>query len=223
MDCKNRKIRQVSRIIFLWYMQNLKAIIFDLGGVLLNLDFTKTSTAFKEIGVIDIDEMYSQHTIVSLFKDLETGRINEHDFYEGIKTSGKNEITDEQIRNAWNALLLDFRNESMAALKNLKTKYKLFLLSNTNIIHLQAFNKIYETSMIGGTFTEHFDKVYFSHEIACRKPDAEAYEIVLNENNLIALETLFIDDSAANIEGAKAVGLQTILLKDGMKIEDLNL
>lgn len=204
-------------------MQNIKAIIFDLGGVLLNIDFSKASTAFKEIGVTDIDEMYAQHTIISLFKDLETGAIIEHDFYEAIKASSKKEITDEQIRNAWNALLLDFRKESMAALRQLKSKYKLFLLSNTNIIHLRAFNRIFETSLIEDAFKDYFDKVYFSHEIDCRKPDAEAYQIVLRENNLKAEETLFIDDSIANIEGAMAVGLQTILLDKGMKIEDLDL
>lgn len=204
-------------------MQNIKSIIFDLGGVLLDIDFNKASTAFKRIGVTAIDEMYSQNTIDSLFKDLETGSINEENFYTAIKASGKNETTDEQIRNSWNALLLDFRKESMAALKQLKKKYKLFLLSNTNSIHLDAFNKIFETSGIEGKFKDYFDKVYFSHEIGCRKPDAKAYEIVLNENDLNPAETLFIDDSVANIEGAKAAGLQTILLEKGMRIEYLNL
>ena len=99
----------------------------------------------------------------------------------------------------------------------------MFLLSNTNTIHQQAFNKIFENTVGEGSFNSFFDKAYYSHEIGLRKPNADAYQYILQENNLQPYETLFIDDTPGNIEGAKAVGMPTILLTKEMKIEDLDL
>ncbi len=204
-------------------MQNIKAIIFDLGGVLLNIDFKKVSNAFKALGVDTFDEMYSQSEVNMLFENLEVGKISEKEFCLGInKHSGKSILAGD-VTTAWNSILLDYRKESLAFLKILKKKYKLFLLSNTNSIHQEAFNKIFETSIGQGSFNSLFDKAYYSHEIGLRKPDAAAYLYVLSENNLLPHEVLFIDDTLKNIEGAKAVGLTTVFLSDGKKIEDLDL
>ncbi|HEV8081151.1 MAG TPA: HAD-IA family hydrolase, partial [Chitinophagaceae bacterium] len=120
-------------------------------------------------------------------------------------------------------MLLGYRKEALHTLKSIKHKYSLFLLSNTNIIHLQAFNKIYKDEVGQGCLADYFDKIYYSHEIGFRKPDAEAYKYVLKENNLSPVETLFIDDSIQNIETANTLGLQTIFLKEGAGIEDLGL
>lgn len=204
-------------------MRNIKAIIFDLGGVLLNLDFTKVSDAFKVLGVDTFDAMYSQSKVDMLFENLEVGKVSEEEFCDAINNHSGRSALPKDITTAWNSILLDFRTESLAQLKILKNKYKLFLLSNTNSIHQQAFNKIFEKSIGQGTFNSFFDKAYYSHEIGLRKPDAAAYLYVLNENNLIPQETLFIDDTLKNIEGARSVGLQTIFLSDGKKIEDLGL
>ncbi|MEO6454786.1 MAG: HAD family phosphatase [Ginsengibacter sp.] len=202
-------------------MQNIKAIIFDLGGVLLNIDFLKVSEAFKALGVINFDELYNQSESNPLFADLETGRINEEEFCEGIKKCTDKPITNEDITKAWNAILLDFRKDSINYLAQLKSKYKLFLLSNTNIIHYKAFNKIFDATIGNQSFNSYFDKAYYSHEIGLRKPHVDAYQFVLNENNLQPQSAVFIDDTLNNIQGAKAAGLQTILLEKGGKIEDL--
>lgn len=204
-------------------MQNSKAIIFDFGGVILNIDYNKTSKAFQELGVSHFDDIYSQKNANPLFKALEEGKINEEEFYNAFKNSTDTPLTDQQIVDAWNAMLLRFREEALHTLKAIRSKYKLFLLSNTNLIHQNAFNKIYEEQIGEGSLLGYFDKVYYSHEIGYRKPDKEAYEIVLKENNLLPAETLFIDDSIQNIEAAKALGMQTAFLKDGMKIEELDL
>ncbi len=204
-------------------MQNIKAIIFDLGGVLLNIDFKKVSDAFKVIGVNTFDEMYSQSKVDMLFENLEIGKVSEEEFCNAINNHSGKSILSNDITTAWNSILLDFRMESLAHLKTLKNKYKLFLLSNTNSIHLEAFNKIFDKSIGQATFNSFFDKTYYSHEIGLRKPDAAAYLYVLNENDLLPQETLFIDDTLKNIKGAEAVGLQTIFLSDGKKIEDLGL
>ncbi len=203
-------------------MQNIKAIIFDFGGVILDIDFNKTCIAFSKIGIDNFDEMYSLKSADPFFEDLEKGKFNEQQFFTEFKKRHIS-LSDDQIRDALNALLLRYRKEALQTLKKIRHKYQLFLLSNTNIIHLQAFTKIYKEQIGKGSLEDYFDKMYFSHEIGYRKPAKEAYEIVLKENDLSPSGTLFIDDSLKNIEGAQALGLQTIYLKEGMRIEDLGL
>lgn len=204
-------------------MQNIKAIIFDLGGVLLDIDYNRASEAFKKLGVSDFDSMYSQAGANPLFQHLETGKIDQQHFCNTMLQYVQHTKSNQDIINAWNAMLLDFRKDSLEELKRLRGKYKLYLLSNTNYIHLQAFNKIYEETIGGTPFIDLFDKVYWSHELGLRKPEADSYEAVLNDNNLKPEETLFIDDTLQNIEGAKKLGLHTIYLEKGMTIEGLGL
>ena len=199
-------------------MNNLKAVIFDLGGVILNIDYTKTSEAFKQAGVLDIDTMYSQKSADLLFQNLETGMISEKDFFDSLRAHAPH-LTDAEIINAWNAMLLDFRTETLDFIKTLRPKYKVYLLSNTNSIHLRQFYKIYEQLKRGHSFEDLFDAVYFSHLIGLRKPDAAAYQYVLENDNLDAEECVFIDDSYQNIEGARTAGLQTFFLTSEMRVE----
>ena len=204
-------------------MQNIKAIIFDFGGVILNIDYNKTSRAFTNLGVKNFDEMYSQKNANPLFHDLEEGKINAEEFYNAFRRSAHLELTDQQIKTAWNAMLLSFRKEALQTIQSIRPKYKLYLLSNTNSIHHKEFTKTFTEEVAPGSINNYFDKVYYSHEIGYRKPGNEAYEYVLKENNLSPSETLFIDDSIQNIDAAKALGLQTIFLKEGMMLEDLGL
>ena len=204
-------------------MQNIKSIIFDFGGVILDIDFGKMNKAFAKLGIKNFDEMYSQKNADHLFRHLGEGKLNEQEFYDAFRRSAQLNLGNDQIKKAWNALLTGYRKEALLTLKKIKHKYRLFLLSNTNSIHLEAFNKIYEEQIGEGSLDDYFDKVYYSHETGYRKPAKEAYEIVLKENNLSPAETLFIDDSLKNIEGAKELGFQTILLKEGMGIEDAGL
>jgi putative hydrolase of the HAD superfamily len=204
-------------------MQNIKAIIFDFGGVIFNIDFNKTCLAFNDIGVKDFADMYSLKNANPLFQHLEQGKISDDDFYITFRKLSNTELTDDQIKTALNILLLSYRKEALNTLKVIRHKYKLFLLSNTNNIHLQAFTKLYNEQIGEGSLNDYFDKAYYSHKTGYRKPAKEAYEMVLKENNLSASATLLIDDLIKNIEGAKALGLQTILLEDGVGIENLNL
>src|SRR6187399_1208240 len=123
-------------------MSQCKNIIFDLGGVLINLDFSKTTEAFRELGFPHFENMYSQFKVDQLFEKLETGKISQKEFYTVLLKIGNVRMVAEEIKNAWNSLLLDFREESLAFLKVLKKDYNIFLLSNTNIIHYDAFNAI---------------------------------------------------------------------------------
>ena len=203
-------------------MQTIRSVIFDLGGVLLDIDFKLTEKAFEEIGVTNFHQFFSQFHSNDLFKKLETGMDDEL-FYQDFRSATGMQLSNEQIRDAWNALLLDFRTESLAMLPKLKTKYQLYLLSNTNEIHLQEFQRRYNVLSPQASFDELFDAAYYSHRIGHRKPNASAFEFVLEKHRLVAAETLFIDDSINNIEAAQALGLQTVHLLPGMKVEELGL
>lgn len=204
-------------------MKNIKNVIFDLGGVLLNIDYHKTADAFKMLGVHQFDEFYSQANANHLFEALETGEISEENFYQAIQPHCSPGTTISQMQSAWNAMLLDFRMDSLAVLENLKEKYNLYLLSNTNSIHLHAFNQKFRELTHKTSLDEYFIRSYYSHVIQLRKPYASTYQWVLNDGNMIAAETLFIDDSANNIAGAKEVGISTHLLLPSEKIGDLKL
>lgn len=211
-----------ATVLFLCSMQQTKAIIFDLGGVLLDIDFKLSEKAFAELGVTNFSDFFNQFHSNDLFRRLETG-MDDQLFYDDLRTATGLSLSDEQIKDAWNALLLDFRTESVAVLPQLREKYDLYLLSNTNEIHLQEFQRRYEAWRPGQIFDDLFDAAYYSHRIGHRKPNASAFEYVLEKHGLIATETIFIDDSINNIEVAQQLGLQTVHLKAGMKVEELGL
>jgi len=204
-------------------MQNIKAIIFDLGGVILDISVDKTRRAFEQLGVEEFEKMYSLKDANHLFQKLEEGKINDQEFYDEFRKSSGKKIRDDEIKSSWNSLLLQFRTGTLVALEALKKKYKLFLLSNTNLIHHHAFNKIFETQVGKGSLDSYFDRAYFSYQIGYRKPEPEAYEYVLKENNLSAIETLFIDDSLQNCDAAQKLGMQVIQLIEGMRVEELRM
>ena len=204
-------------------MAKIKNLVFDLGGVLLNIDFNKTSDAFKRLGAHNFDELYSLATAVPLFEALEMGKIPEEEFYIAMQQYCHPSTTKQHIENAWNALLLNFRIGSLEHLKKLKEKYNIYLLSNTNSIHVTAFNKIFREQTSEENLDDYFIKAYYSHKMFERKPHLSAYQFVLDDAKIKAEETLFIDDSIKNIEGAKKAGLHVYHLLPGQTIEDIPL
>jgi FMN phosphatase YigB (HAD superfamily) len=204
-------------------MQKTEAIIFDLGGVILNIDYNLTRTAFEKLGVRNFDEMYSQSDADMLFSNLETGKISEENFYNEINKCTGLQLSPPEIKLAWTAMLLNFREDSLVFLDELKPKYKLFLLSNTNHIHIPEFKKIYNEKKREKPFIDFFEKAYYSCEIGLRKPDAGCYDWVLQKEKLEPGKTIFVDDSIQNVEAAKLAGMQTILLEAGKYIEGLDL
>ena len=204
-------------------MNNIQNIIFDLGGVILDVDYNLTRTAFEKLGVTHFDEMYSQTTADQLFQKLETGRISEKDFHAELNRCTGLHLSAQEINQAWNAMLLTFREDSLRFLDELSPRYNLFLLSNTNHIHLKALQKIFHERKRDKSFEEYFTKAFYSCDIGLRKPDAVCYQWVLETLSIDPHHTLFIDDSTKNIEAANNEGMQTILLEKGMTIENLNL
>lgn len=184
----------------------IKNLIFDLGAVILNLDQDKTLRAFKRLG-IDLDEINMNH---SIFTDFETGKVDADYFIHSIQTFLKGNATKEQIIDAWNAMLLDLPTHRIEILKDLKTKYNLYLLSNTNTIHIDALFQEHGASIFDGIF----EKIYLSHEIGYRKPNKNCYQFVLQDAGIIGAETIFIDDNKGNIRGAEDTGIKTIWAKE---------
>lgn len=204
-------------------MHTIKNIIFDLGGVLLNIDTAKTNAAFELLGVKDFKNNYTLNKADALFDHLEMGIISETDFYNGIRNISRLPLKDADIRDAWNALLLDFRTESLNCLEQLAGSYNLYLLSNTNSIHHTAFHKSFTEQTGRPDFDSYFTKAYYSQHIGLRKPSKEIYDFVLQDAGIVAAETLFIDDLLKNTEGAALAGLQTHQLQPMERIEHLKL
>ncbi len=202
-------------------MINIRNIIFDLGGVILNIDYNKTAEAFKSLGLKNYDELYTQFKQISVFDDLECGFISHEEFYDEVRKLSKLDVSNEQIRDAWNAMLLDFPKKRLELLKKLRDKYRLFLCSNTNEIHLEFYNNVLYKSFGIKSLGDILEKEYYSHKVGMRKPNADIFNLILKENNLKTEETLFIDDSPQHIETAKALGLKTIYLEKGMDIVDI--
>ena len=203
-------------------MAPVKNIIFDLGGVLLNIDFKLTGEAFKQLGVTGFNELYSKEAASHLFEKLETGDISNEDFYAEMQQYCRPGTSFNEIQVAWNAILVSFRKESITYLPTLKERYGLYLLSNTNSIHHIKFSNFFREDF-DYEFDTNFIKAYYSHEMHQRKPYVETYLYVLQHSGLDAASTLFIDDAGVNIEGAKRAGLQTHLLLPDERIERLGL
>ena len=204
-------------------MEGVKNIIFDLGGVLLNIDFSITEKAFKELGVTQFSNMFTQHHSNDLFVQLETGEISPEDFYEAFRRGTGTNLSDETIKKAWNALLLDFRAPTLTWLETIRFKYRIFLFSNTNQIHHDAFIESYQQLTGNREFDTIFEKAYYSQNMGMRKPNPEPFLYILKENNLNAKETLFIDDTIKNIETAHVLGLKTIHLQWPQTLPELGL
>jgi FMN phosphatase YigB (HAD superfamily) len=204
-------------------MEKIKNIIFDLGGIFIEIHFSKTEKAFSDLGVANWSQFYTQSTASNLFENLETGKISPEQFYEGFRKESGVALTDGQIRDSWNAMLGTFPVERLEWLEKIGKQYNIYLYSNTNLIHYIAFQKIFREGTGKKNFDNYFIKAHYSHELGLRKPYPESFKKLLETESLQAVETLFIDDTAKNIEGAKQAGLQTILLLPPKTVFDLKL
>jgi len=201
--------------------KQIRNIIFDLGGVILDIDYNLTRDAFVNLGIRNFDELYSQKKQDHFFNDFETGCIKEQQFYDEIRKVSGLKLGDIEIENAWNALLQTIPPKRLKWIEFLKKNYRIFLLSNTNPIHIRAFTKYLHNSYGDDMLKEHFEKTYYSSEIGMRKPNADIFEHVLNENQLKKASTIFIDDSVQHVEGARMAGLNGVLLNKRESVEEV--
>ena len=196
-----------------------KNLIFDLGNVLYDIDFTKMYAAFDELGIPNFENHFTLNKSDQIFFDLELGLISQQQFCEGFNALYNLDLQKQQIITAWNSLLIGYRKESIEWVKNHNGKYATFLYSNTNQIHYDYFIPQYEQEM-GGNFENLFKTPYFSHKMGQRKPDPASFLHILEKEGLIAEETIFIDDNEPNVKAAASVGLQVLYLQPGMTVEN---
>ena len=202
-------------------MQDIDNIIFDLGGVILNLDNQKTEQAFTDLGARDFRSFFRIGYASSFFREYETGQISSQAFIDQLRQMLQTPASEAQIIHAWNMMLQDFPAQRIILLRELRKKYRLFLFSNTNALHYIAFQDIFRKSFGPGQLDDHFDKAYYSHLMGLRKPDRPAYEHIIRENGLVPERTLFVDDAQVNVEGAEAAGLKGLHLRPGLSITDI--
>ncbi len=200
---------------------NVDAVIFDLGGVLLNLDYSLTEEAFRKLGITDFNAIYSQLNQTDLFDQFEIGKVSPFHFVNRLLDQLPQGVNANQVVHAWNAMILDFPIERMSWLEEFGKQNRIFLLSNTNDLHVTAVRAALSKSVGHGYLEKYFEKAYFSCEMGMRKPNLDCFQRVIDENGLIAEKTLFIDDSPQHIVGAKQAGLQTSFLEKGMDVREI--
>ncbi|MNK49619.1 Alpha-D-glucose-1-phosphate phosphatase YihX [compost metagenome] len=196
-------------------MQNIKNIIFDYGNVIFDIDFRIAQASFQKLGITDVETFFAHKAHNRLFDDFETGAISPAEFRAGIRAAANQpQLTDQQIDDAWNSLLIGTIQQNHDLLLEVKSKYRTFLLSNNNEIHYDWIINYLQATFKINNYDDYFEKAYFSQHMKLRKPNTNIFEQVLKENNLNPAETLFIDDSPQHIAGAEKVGLNTLLMTE---------
>ncbi|WP_114782379.1 HAD family hydrolase [Botryobacter ruber] len=201
-------------------LAKVKNIIFDLGGVIINIDYNKSVQELQKYSPEGRTIAFSQKAQSELFDLFETGVSTPAQFRRHLREEYNLQATDQQLDDAWNAMLLDIPKERIDLLLELGKNYRIFLMSNTNAIHLERFNAIVAHSFTIPSLDSLFEKTYYSHLIGKRKPDALVFEEIIAQNGLQKDETLFIDDSIQHIESARNVGLQTLHLQPPLTINE---
>ena len=189
---------------------SVKNLIFDLGGVILDLSVDHTLNAFAELSRMPKEKVHDLYFSAPGFLEYEKGRMDDKRFRDYVRATYAISASDRDIDNAWIAMLRGIPPLKLELLKKLQSEFQVFLLSNTNNIHLHHINESMLPEEGRGSLDNYFHKAYYSHKMGKRKPDAEIFEQVLDENHLLPEQTLFLDDYPVNIEGAKSLGIRTV-------------
>lgn len=192
-------------------MIGIKTIIFDFGGVLVDLDKQACLNAFSELGIVDLDRYISNYAQSGLFLKLEKGQVSTDEFRSEIRKLARTAITDSQIDEAWNCFLVSIPEYKLDFLLELRKNYRVVMLSNTNQIHFEQRAR-FEFSKRGLSLDKYFDKCYLSYEIGMAKPDEDIFHHLLKNENASPEEMLFLDDGEQNIITAKKLGISSYLV-----------
>ena len=191
----------------------IKNLILDMGGVILDVDYNMIFKGFASLGIKNLETFFTQQTQLPLVDDFEVGKITPNEFRQGVRDLTKTNISDKDIDFVWNSMVLGVRKDDILLIKELRNKYeKIYLFSNTNEIHMEYVKNLFLENMGFDVLNEMFDKVYLSNEIHERKPNVSAFNFVANDAGIDKTESLFIDDTDLNIQGAIKAGLHARLL-----------
>jgi len=200
---------------------DIKNIIFDFGGVILDIDPQLTFNEFVNLGFKDTEKLLSPEFMEEIAAKFERGILTPEVFRNKLRQFLQIEATDQQLDDAWNALLFDIPAERVEVIKKARKNYSIFLLSNSNEIHYELFVRDLQLRFGYREFDDLFHKAYFSFDLHLSKPNPEIYEFVINQHELNPAETLFIDDREDNIETAQMLGFKTYLLQKPERVRDL--
>lgn len=198
----------------------IKNILFDLGGVILDIDIQATLKRFYELGFPSELLQYPNNMTSDLFFKYETGKIGTNDFRNEIRRITKLDVSDEELNEAWNAMILRIPLNRTQLLDRLKGRYELYMLSNTSPLHAPVFEQMYHETA-GKPMKDLFKKIYYSFEIGWHKPDAEAWEYVISDARIVPQDTLFLDDNIHNIKASQELGFQAIHIHERTSLTDL--
>ena len=198
-----------------------KVLLFDLGGVIINIDPKITIKNFKKKSNIEpnifesLDYRYGEKEsiIKNLFYDFEKGKIDADLFRDKIREHGKINLKNDEFDNIWNMVILDFNIDLLKMILKLKSKFSLMILSNTNSIHRKHFEKLL-LNYHGLSFDDIFDNKFYSFDMKCRKPEKKIYNMVVNKCGIKASNFIFFDDMKENIDAAKLVGMNGYLVSN---------
>lgn len=201
-------------------LKGIKNIVFDLGGVLLNIDPRKTIEAF---GLLGMEQLIGDKGLTydhEIFYLMEQGKVSPEEFRNGVRKLLPAEVTDSEIDAAWTAMLLDFPKRRVELIEKLRNDFSIYLFSNTNAIHVAKYQSNFRKQH-GFEISTLFEKLFHSNEIGYRKPTPESFEEIVRLSGIAPEKSLFIDDSLPNVEAAIACGLKGFWLEPGQKVEEI--
>lgn len=201
--------------------QKLENIIFDLGGVIINLDMDHAFDKFSQLFGHDVrSHMMDDYQNHKFFKQYELGAISDAEFRKSLRELAQTDLDDAHLDQAWNSMLGDVPSERIDWIRELANEYNVFILSNTNSIHIKRFNEIFRQSSSYNLPQDLFHKTYYSHEIKDRKPNLSCFKYVLSDFGMVPERTIFYDDNLDNINSAKDLGINTVLVERNLLRRD---
>ncbi len=202
-------------------LSGIRNIIFDFGGVIIDIEFNRVRESFTRLGIGNFDDHFNRFRQTIVFDKFDTGKISEDEFFGEIAKHLPSGVQRKDIIDAWNSMLGEFPQEHFHFLMDIRKRYNTYLLSNTNETHLRYyFQKLKEWYGIE-SMDVFFNKAYYSNVIHLRKPEVEIFEYVCRDAGLDPAETLFIDDTLQHVEGARKAGLRAFHLQPPVTILDL--
>jgi putative hydrolase of the HAD superfamily len=200
--------------------KKISTLIFDFGGVIIDIDFERTINAFVKLGAENFGENYSKATQSGIFDALDKGDVSETEFVNSLKPLLPAGVSDQQIIDAWNAIIIGIPEGRVRLLEEVRKHYQICLLSNTNITHYNLYTPFLKEFGYN-SLHELFHKVFLSFELGMRKPDRDIFDYLFVKSEINKQESLFIDDSHHIIEAARSYGIPAFWLRDGMDIRNL--
>ena len=220
-DCKLRYLPTNTQELKEDNPKEFPNIIFDYGGVIINIDVQKTIEAFLNIIPKNMDNIQEKIESSEVFQALERGEVEEPDFLNQINGILGSQMKWEEFEPAWNAMIGDIPADRLKVLERVSKNHRIFLLSNTNSIHLRRVNEVVKETMQADSIDHYFEKAYYSNHIGLRKPGIEIYNHVLTEQNLDPEETIFLDDNILNLKGAAKTGMAVYHITEAKGITDI--